>query len=1367
MNKKDYYLGLDVGTNSVGYAVTDLDYNVLKFRKKSMWGVNVFEEGQQAADRRVFRSSRRRLDRRKQRTFLLQELLAKEIAKLDENFFIRLKESDLYQEDRTLKNKYTLFNEENYNDKDYNEEFPTIHHLIMHLINSDKKEDIRLIYIAVNYMVKNRGHFLFEVNSDNIKEIVSFKRVFETFKQSLLDLSIEDYFSTQSINDIEEILKDVKGITNKQTALKSILFVEQKPTKSEEAILKAISGGKFTLSSLFSNEDYDELEYNNIQLSKEGVEDTIELLSSQLDDLEINLLQSLNAIYDWSILSGILKEKEFISESKVEVYETHKADLLFLKYFVKKYIPKSYNQVFKLAKKDDFNYVAYSGNATSLNKKEYLELKKSNYENFSMFLKKLFIKIEVEEIDLDKYNDMMNRLEIDNEFLPKQKTKNNSAIPYQLNSYQLKKLLNNQSKFHNFLLEKDSKELTIIDKIISIMSFRIPYYVGPLNNHHKKNSWIETKADGKILPWNLEDIVDLEASEEAFIRRMTNKCTYLAGEDVLPKYSLLYSKFSVLNEINNIKINGILIENDVKQKMYKDLYEVKYIRLTKKRVEQWLISNNYMNKGAEVTGIDINLSSTLKSYHDFKTLLDNNILSEEDVENIIYRITLTTDKSRLKKYLIKEYPMLTDEDVFKIYNLKYSGFGRMSKKMLKDIESLNIKTGEISSIINNMWISMVNLMELLSAKYDFLEEINKNNKKYYELNPKDINTLLEDMYVSPAVKRPIFRGIALAKEIKHIQKNDPKKIFIEMARQAEDKPKRTKSRKDNLIELYKNCDKETKEIWMKALATESEDRLKSEKFYLYYSQLGKCMYSGQIIELSQLADNNMYDIDHIYPQSMTKDESIHNNKVLVCKSCNQSKSDSYPLNSDVQLKMSGMWESLEKRGLITKEKLYRLTRPTKLTDEEQANFINRQLVETRQSTKALAHILNEIFPGSEIVYVKANIVSEFRHQYNFSKVRILNDFHHAKDAYLNIVMGNVYNVKFTNNPLNFIRSREKYSINIKQKGGLLSNNIVRGNETAWIADNDQTISVVKKQYYKNDINYVRHAFFRKGGLYDQNLLKAGKSDVLIPKKSPINQDVVNPYDNTNKYGGYNKSTASFFTLVKHFDKNDKPIISVEAVELLYKNKFLSDDKFALKYCKENLGLKNPSFVFNKKVLKVNTLISLDGFRVNLTGKSGVQRTISSAMPLILSKDQNDYLKRIESVIEKSNKNDFKISEKFDKINYNNNMKIYNLLTDKSGSKPYNLITSINDLSVLMNFKKNDFKEFTLEIQTKILYNIINVFKEGRGSTVDLSLIGGSKNSMKFMISNKLTSSNYSKIEIIDQSPTGLFEKSTGNIKNEL
>ena len=43
--ENEYYLGLDVGTNSVGYAVTDKEYKLIKFKGEPMWGSHVFEEG--------------------------------------------------------------------------------------------------------------------------------------------------------------------------------------------------------------------------------------------------------------------------------------------------------------------------------------------------------------------------------------------------------------------------------------------------------------------------------------------------------------------------------------------------------------------------------------------------------------------------------------------------------------------------------------------------------------------------------------------------------------------------------------------------------------------------------------------------------------------------------------------------------------------------------------------------------------------------------------------------------------------------------------------------------------------------------------------------------------------------------------------------------------------------------------------------------------------------------------------------------------------------------------------------------------------------------------------------------------------------
>ena len=44
---KPYYIGLDIGTNSVGWAVTNRDYTISKYRGNAMWGIRLFEESDQ------------------------------------------------------------------------------------------------------------------------------------------------------------------------------------------------------------------------------------------------------------------------------------------------------------------------------------------------------------------------------------------------------------------------------------------------------------------------------------------------------------------------------------------------------------------------------------------------------------------------------------------------------------------------------------------------------------------------------------------------------------------------------------------------------------------------------------------------------------------------------------------------------------------------------------------------------------------------------------------------------------------------------------------------------------------------------------------------------------------------------------------------------------------------------------------------------------------------------------------------------------------------------------------------------------------------------------------------------------------------
>ena len=96
MENKEYFIGLDIGTNSIGWAVTDTNYNILKKNGKFLYGVRLFDEAQTAIERRVNRNNRRRLKRRNERLKFLKNSFEKYILEKDPLFFERLEDSFFY-----------------------------------------------------------------------------------------------------------------------------------------------------------------------------------------------------------------------------------------------------------------------------------------------------------------------------------------------------------------------------------------------------------------------------------------------------------------------------------------------------------------------------------------------------------------------------------------------------------------------------------------------------------------------------------------------------------------------------------------------------------------------------------------------------------------------------------------------------------------------------------------------------------------------------------------------------------------------------------------------------------------------------------------------------------------------------------------------------------------------------------------------------------------------------------------------------------------------------------------------------------------------------------------------------------------------
>lgn len=1371
----DYYIGLDMGDASVGWAVTDTNYNILKFNGKALWGIRLFDSANTAASTRVFRSGRRRIDRTTWRLKMLQELFAEEIAKVDPGFFMRLEDSRLHLDDKRDKEVYNLFVDKNYTDKDFYQQYPTMYHLRYALATQAGPFDVRLLYLAVQHIAKHRGHFLFD-NLDASK-VNDFNAVFSEVENYVRDeMGIEDW-SCQNIDELAKVLCDVNlGRTTKQKAMQSLLPAQ---TKQQKAIIQLFSGGKAKLAELFADEELDECEKKSVSFQDDDLNEFEPVLTAALGERYEGLLR-FKAIYDWSLLAKILHldtskkdkdEQHLLSECKVQVYEDHKRDLAVLKSMLKG--KPLYNKIFR--QDGDISYEKYAKGIKGRNQIDFCKDLKKQLEGIAEYKK---IMQEITSIDDAKTEEERLLFRITNGFaFPKQTTKDNGIIPIQVHLAELKCILDNAEGYLPFLGETDNNGLSVREKIEQIVKFIIPYYVGPLAgtrmSREQGRCWVVRKNE-KIYPWNFTEIVNLEESAEKFITNMTAKCTYLVGEDVLPKESLLYSEFMVRNAINNITVDGERLPVDVLEKIFKQLFLAKTSKVTKKTLERFFRQENisFQNIG----GIDDKINASMKSYNDFRRIFGEDYiqLHRDEIENIIRWITLFCDEKKMLVTKIKNtYPQISDDEIKAIKKLKYKDWGRLSATLLNSsaIAYEDKAFGELVTIISALRHTNKNFMELLSSycSYDFIGKIKEFNGSRQSSNGKLTYKDVEELYVSPSVKRSIWQTLTILEEIKKIMGCEPKRIFIEMARSKEES-KRTDSRLKKLQDLYKKCREENIYFMPRKdefntlktqLSSKKEDDLRSDKLYLYYTQMGRCMYTGEKIELASLYDNNLYDIDHIYPRSKTKDDSL-SNRVLVKKQVNAAKTDTYPLDAAIRTKMHSFWKLLYDKGFIDERKYQRLTRSTQLRDEELAGFISRQLVETRQSTKAVAAILKTAYQNSEVVYVKAGNVSDFRQQFKFVKCREVNDLHHAKDAYLNIVVGNCYHVKFTANPLNFITKNQdnrRYSLKPEI---FYKFSIKRDGEIAWLGGEYGTMATVARTMHKNNILFTRQAVEGKGELFDQQPLKAKGGQ--LPLKAGLSIE---------KYGGYNSLTTAYFAVVKSEGKKGAVQLSIEAIPLVYAKQ---GEIAVQKYLTKVVQLCEPAIMLPK--IKKYSLFKINGFPMHISGRTGNRMLFYGAGQLCLDEADVDYLKKAlkyendiaenELVIADKNSDDIQKQQAQKNLDYYNqkwrigrkvNMHIYDMLLAKSGNNLYKNrpASQTTDLQEQREF----FEKLSLANQIHVIGEVLKLFKCASASA-NLKLLDKGNACGVIKVSNNIL--KFKQCVLINQSPTGVFEQEVDLMK---
>ena len=1230
MTKKPYSIGLDIGTNSVGWAVITDDYKVpskkMKVRgntdkhfiKKNLIGALLFDEGATAEDRRLKRTARRRYTRRKNRLRYLQEIFSEEMNKVDSSFFHRLEDSFLVPDDKRG-SKYPIF-ATLAEEKEYHKQFPTIYHLRKQLAESNEKADLRLIYLALAHMIKYRGHFLiddpkFKVQNNDI--------------QGLFEKFVEEYDNVQETSlskiklNVTEILTAKIPKSEKQEQL-----LKNYPSEKKNTLFGNLIGLALGLTPNFKT-NFSLENDAKLQISSESYEEDLGNLLVLIGENFIELFSAVKNLSDGILLAGIVSDESPhapLSTKMVIRVKEHEEDLVALKQFIKNNLPEKYDEVFSDQSKD-----GYAG---------YID-GKTTQEAFYKYIKNLLSKFEGADYFLDKIER--------EDFLRKQRTFDNGSIPHQIHLQEMNAILRRQGEHYPFL--KDNKE-----KIEKILTFRIPYYVGPLARGNRDFAWLTRNSDEAIRPWNFEEIVDKASSAEDFINKMTNYDLYLPEEKVLPKHSLLYETFAVYNELTKVKFiaEGLrdyqFLDSGQKKQIVDRCFKEKR-KVTEKDIIHYLHNVDGYD-GIELKGIDKQFNASLSTYHDLLNIIkDKEFMddpkNEEVLENIVHTLTIFEDREMIKQRLA-QYDSIFDEKVIKVLTRRhYTGWGKLSAKLINGIRDKKTAKTILDYLIDDDYNNR-NFMQLIKDDDLSFTEIIK--KAQVVGDTENLRQVVQNLPGSPAIKKGILQSIKLVDELVKVMGHDPESIVIEMARENQT----TAKGKKNSQQRYKRIEDSLKILASglnsKILKEHPTDnnQLQNDRLFLYYLQNGKDIYTGKPLDINQLSS---YDIDHIIPQAFIKDDSL-DNRVLTSSKENRGKSDNVPSLEVVQ-KRKAFWQQLLDSKLISERKFNNLTKAERggLDERDKVGFIKRQLVETRQITKHVAQILDARFNTEvneknqkirtvKIITLKSNLVSNFRKEFRLYKVREINDYHHAHDAYLNAVVAKAilkkypklepefvygdyqkYDLKryisrskdpkevekatekyfFYSNLLNFFKEEVHYADGTIVK----RENIEYSKDTGEIAWNkEKDFATIKKVLSLPQVNIVKKTEIQTHGL-DRGKPKGLFNSNPSPKPSEGSKENLVPIKqglDPRKYGGYAGISNSYAILVKAIiekgaKKQQKTILEFQGISIL--------DKINFENNKEN-------YLLEKGYIKILSTITLPKYSL-FEFPDGTRRRLASIL----------------------------------------------------------------------------------------------------------------------------------------------------------
>lgn len=544
------------------------------------------------------------------------------------------------------------------------------------------------------------------------------------------------------------------------------------------------------------------------------------------------------------------------------------------------------------------------------------------------------------------------------------------------------------------LLETQGLSIELSKEIINIIFRKRNYYDGP-------------GSCKSPTPYGRYFIVNGVLKKVDLIEKMRGKCSVFTNELRAPKMSYKADLFNLLNDLNNLRINGdVEITPEIKKTII-DNYINKNCKITPYQLAKLLgVKLEHIN-GFRIDKSQKPLLTEFKGYKKIKDIVDKNDLDTTIYENKVYLDQVIEILTRVKGI---------EDRKNEIKNIDSQVFDEKALTLLAEENGITqyhaLSEKAIDLLIPDLLETNDNQMQLLvkSGLYKSSEEIHKGNA----------NIIADkDAILSPVAKRAQNEALKIINSVRK-KYGELDSIVIEMARDrnSDDEKKRLRDEQKRGEDL----NKEAEEL-VKGFNVNLNPKLR-QKIRLYKEQEGKCIYCGEAIDIKKMIfDPEMYEIDHILPISISFDDSMAN-KVLVHKIHNHLKSNKSPFGYFTSGKAKG-WSydefeafsiSLHKNRLINKKKLAYLLEQRDITKfDVMKEFINRNLVDTRYASKVILNTISDYYRANNIdtkVHtIRGNITSLFRKITRIEKDRDESYHHHAVDA---LIVAGLKKSKFFN-----------------------------------------------------------------------------------------------------------------------------------------------------------------------------------------------------------------------------------------------------------------------------------------------------------------------------------------------------------------